>query len=75
MLSRLERVWSSSASRPELPSKQPAPGRLLHDLTVVEVAAWLMQKMGAARKGVNRMTGISLAKPTGSNRQGLGVHG
>src|SRR5260221_209186 len=27
-----------------LPSKQHAPGRLLHDLTVVEVAAWLMQQ-------------------------------
>src|SRR6266567_7423289 len=25
-----------------LPPKQHAPGRLLHDLTVVEVAAWLM---------------------------------
>src|SRR6266851_688120 len=27
-----------------LPSKQYAPGRLLHDLTVVEVAAWLLQQ-------------------------------
>jgi hypothetical protein len=27
-----------------LPSKQYAPGRLLHNLTVVEVAAWLMQQ-------------------------------
>src|SRR5579859_5051627 len=27
-----------------LPAKQHAPGRLLHDLTVVEVAAWLMEQ-------------------------------
>jgi len=31
-----------------LPPKQHAPGRLLHDLTVVEVAAWLMEQDLAA---------------------------
>src|SRR6267378_4045649 len=28
----------------KLPAKQHAPGRLLHDLTVVEVAAWLLDQ-------------------------------
>ena len=28
----------------QLPSKLHAPGRLLHDLTVVEIAAWLMEQ-------------------------------
>jgi hypothetical protein len=39
-----------SRTRPDLslPPKRHAPGRLLHDLTVVEVAAWLMAQDLAA---------------------------